>query len=311
MLQDVPLPEPREGQVRIQTGACGICATDLAMIDGGERTGFPAILGHEWAGAVDAAGPGVDGTLVGARCVADNFLSVGGEVGFEHPGGYGEYLITEADKLFLLPVDYPLAYATLIEPLAVTLRAVRRLRLVDCGSALILGDGPIGLLVLMLLRRFGLERIALVGGRHGRLAAAAELGACATVNYHEAGDGLVEAVRATSPGAPQIVVETSGSPEAIEAGIALVAGRGQIVVVGDYGSSCARFRWNDLLQREFRLTGSNSGSGAWPEAVRLATEGELPLSRLVTHRLPAERFAEGMALARGSRDDAIKVVLEW
>ena len=115
-----------------------------------------------------------------------------------------------------------------------------------------------------------------------------------------------------SSGAPfPHVVETSGSSEAIEAGIELVAPRGRIVVVGDYGLSRARFRWNDMLQREFELTGSNSGTGAWPEAVHLATEGDLPLSRLVTHRLPAERFAEGMALARSRRGDVIKVVLEW
>ena len=310
-LKDLPLPRPKAGQVRIRTGACSICATDLAMIGGWERTGFPAVPGHEWAGTVDDVGPGVDTALVGMRCVGDNMLSVGGEVGFEHPGGYGEYLITEADNLFNLPGDYPLAQATLIEPLAVALRAVRRLRLEDRSSALVLGDGPIGLLVLMLLRRAGVERIVLVGGRPGRLAVAADLGATATVNYHEAAGGLAEAVRAVSHDSFPYVVETSGSWEAIELGIELVAPRGRVVVVGDYGERRARFHWNEMLQREFELTGSNSGSGAWAEAVRLAVAGEIPLARLVTHRFPAERFAEGLALARSRRGDVIKVVLEW
>ena len=310
-LLDVSLPEPGDGQVRIKTGACGICATDLAMIDGGKRTGFPTILGHEWAGIVDGVGTHVDSTLVGLRCVADNMLSVGGEVGFEHPGGYGEFLITEADRLLELPYDYPFAHAALIEPLAVGIRAVRRLRLEGSNGALILGDGPIGLLVLMVLHRAGLERIVLVGGRPGRLIAGAELGASATLNYHEAGDGLVEAVRQVLPGAPATVVEASGSPEAIRAAIALVAARGQIAIVGDYGRSRANFRWSEMLQREFELVGSSSGSGAWEEALSLATEGELALSRLVSHRLPADRFAEGIALARSGRDIAIKVVLEW
>ena len=70
------------------------------VIDSGARTGFPTILGHEWAGTVAAAGTNVDTALVGMRCAADNMLSVGGEVGFEHPGGYGEYFVTEADNLF-------------------------------------------------------------------------------------------------------------------------------------------------------------------------------------------------------------------
>jgi threonine dehydrogenase-like Zn-dependent dehydrogenase len=310
-LHDWPLPSPGAAQVRISTRACGICATDLSMIDGWERTGFPAIPGHEWAGVIDAVGTGVDAALVGRPCVADNMLSVGGEVGFEHPGGYGEYFITEAPNLYLLPQDFPLPVATLIEPLAVAIRAFRRLHLEDRSSALILGDGPIGLLVLMLLQRAGVEHIVSVGGRTGRLATASSLGAETTVNYHEVGSRLAAAVRDLSGGAFPHVVETSGSWEALEACLELVASRGQVVIVGDYGAARADFLWLDLLHREFELIGSNSGTGAWPEAVRLATAGDLPLAQLVTHRFPAERFAEPMALVRSRQGDVIKVVLEW
>ena len=69
-MRELPLPEPLRGEARIRTGACGICATDLVMIDGWERTGFPSIPGHEWSGTVDAVGPGVDEELLGRRCVA-------------------------------------------------------------------------------------------------------------------------------------------------------------------------------------------------------------------------------------------------
>ena len=72
--QDCPMPEPGPGQVRIRTAACGVCATDLAMIAGWQRTGFPAIPGHEWSGMVDAVGPGVDCALLGKPCVAENVL---------------------------------------------------------------------------------------------------------------------------------------------------------------------------------------------------------------------------------------------
>ena len=88
--QDISLPQPAGGQVRVRTAACGICATDLQMIAGWTRTGFPSISGHEWAGIVDAVGAGVDAGLIGQHCVAENVLADGGEVGFEHPGGYAE-----------------------------------------------------------------------------------------------------------------------------------------------------------------------------------------------------------------------------
>ena len=82
-------------------------------------------------------------------------------------------------------------------------------------------------------------------------------------------------------------------------------------MVGDYGAWHASFRWNHVLHREIELIGSCASAGAWPEAVRLAVEERLPLERLVTHRLPAERFQEGVELTRSRRGDVVKVVLEW
>jgi threonine dehydrogenase-like Zn-dependent dehydrogenase len=66
-----------------------------------------------------------------------------------------------------------------------------------------------------------------------------------------------------------------------------------------------------LLHSELELIGSNASAGAWPEAVRLATEGHLLLQRLITHTLPAARFAEGIELVKGRKPDVIKVVMEW
>ena len=309
--QDWPLPQPGAGQVRIRTGACAICATDLQMIAGWQRTGFPAIPGHEWSGTVDAAGVGMDPGLVGRRCVAENVLSDGGEVGFEHPGGYAAYLLTEARNVQVLPPDFPLAAAALVEPLAVTVRGMRRMRLEDKRRALVFGDGPIGLLILMLLRRAGVEDVLLVGGRPQRLALAQELGAGRVLNYHEAGGDLAAAVRRAGGGPFSNVVEASGSAAAIQACLDVVTRCGRILVLGDYAGAQAGFAWNRLLLQEIELIGSNASAGAWPEAVRIATEGQLPLARLVTHRLPAARFAEGVELMRGHHAGVIKVILEW
>ena len=77
------------------------------------------------------------------------------------------------------------------------------------------------------------------------------------------------------------------------------------------GGARADFLWNDLLHRQLELIGSNASAGAWPEAVRLAGAEALPIGRLVTHVLPAERFAEAFRLVRSREADAIKVVLTW
>lgn len=309
--QELPLPAPGPGQVCIRTAACAICATDLEMIKGWSRTACPAIPGHEWSGWVDATGAGVEPGLRGAYCVAGNVWADGGEVGFEHPGGYAEYFLTEAQNVHPLPADLPAATATLIEPLAVGVRALRRLRVQGKTAALVCGDGPIGLLLLLLLRQAGVNTVVLAGGREERLRLAREFGAVATVNSLAAGDAAADAIRRILPRPCPLLLEASGSPQALET-LLNVAPRGsRLLVLGDYGQARAAFPWNHLLHRELELIGSNASAGAWPEAVRLAPCLQDPLARLVTHRLPAARFAEGMALLQRRDESVVKVVLEW
>jgi threonine dehydrogenase-like Zn-dependent dehydrogenase len=280
------------------------------MIAGWKRTGFPAIPGHEWSGIVDALGTGVDPKWLAQPCVADNVLSDGGEVGFEHSGGYGQYLLTEARNLYSLPPDFPLPTAALIEPLAVCVRALSRLHPQNLDSALVLGDGVIGLLMLLLLKAKGMRHIALVGGRPGRLAMARQLGATDILNYHDAGNDLPKAIRRL-PGAPfPNIAEASGSSAAMHASLEVASKGGRIVVIGDYGPGCAAFPWNRILHNELEIIGSNASAGAWPEAVRLATTRAVPLDLLVSQCLPAASYAQALDLARRSRD-IVKVVLTW
>jgi threonine dehydrogenase-like Zn-dependent dehydrogenase len=308
---EMPLPEPRAGEVRVRTGACAICATDLAMIAGWKRTPFGAVPGHEWAGTVDAVGPGVDITLVGKRCVADNVWSTGGEVGFEHPGGYAGFFVTQATNVRTLPDAFDLVTATLIEPLAVCVRGLSRLAEVS-SPLVVFGDGPIGLLTLMLLADRRLSGVTLVGGRDRRLALATEFGASVTLNYHAARGDLAAAVRRScDASAFRCLIEASGSAAAMEAAMDLAGPDARVLVLGDYGAGRASFDWNTLLHKELRLIGSNASAGAWDEAVNLAVSGRLPLGSLVSHVIPAERFSEGVNLMRGRSDDVLKVVMRW
>ena len=303
-MREIPVPHAGTGEVRIRVAACGICATDLQMIRGWERTGFPSIPGHEWAGIVDEVGPGVSGAFLEAHVVGENVLSSGGEVGFEYPGGYAEYLVTEASKLQVLPDDYSLTTATLIEPLAVCVRGLRRLRCDAQGPYLISGDGPIGLIFLMLLISQGHE-VVLVGERESRLKLARELGAKQVVNFQETDMFSVEGLRFSS------IIEASGSVHALEASLELASFGARVLIVGDYGNGMARFEWNKILHSELELIGSNASAGAWPEAVRIALEGVIPLERIITHTLPADEFAQGISMLEDRSSNAVKIVLTW
>ena len=305
-LLDWPLPEPGPGMLRVKTAFCGICATDLEMIAGWPRTGFPSIPGHEWSGIIDAVGAGVDGSLVGCRCVAENILSTGGEVGFEVPGGYGEFLLAETANVYPLPPDFPLYLGALVEPLAVCLRAVDRLRIADFRKALVIGDGPIGLLILLLLQRAGVAEVAVVGGRPYRLALAQQLGAAPVLDYRD-----TDAIQGLSKVDYPNIIEASGSDQAMQTAFALAPHGGHVLVMGDYGPATAGFRWNDLLHREIELIGSNASAGAWQPAVRLAVSGELPLQRIATHRIPIQNYPAAFNLALDADAPALRVLLDW
>jgi threonine dehydrogenase-like Zn-dependent dehydrogenase len=303
-LRQLPLPQPEEGQVRIRTLACGICATDLEMIAGWERTGFPSIPGHEWCGVVDAAGPGVDSSLVGTQCVGDNVLADGGEVGFEHPGGYAQFFLTQAVNLRVLPSGTAPAAATLIEPLAVCLRALRRLRPLGSRRTLVVGDGAIGQLMGVLLQDEG-TAVDMVGGVPERLSLAEELGTGDTWDYRRT-DFLAQTTRAYP-----VVVEASGSPAGLTTAIAAAANEGSIAILGDYAEATAGFLWNDLLHRELAIFGSNAGTGSWDEAVSCFAKLQHKLERVVTHVVPFADYPQALRLVRERNDGALRVVLSW
>lgn len=305
-------PDPGEGEVRIRSAACGVCATDLEVIRGNILLDLPAILGHEWSGTVDATGSGVDERLLGAHCVAENVLSRGGEVGFKHPGAHGEYFLTDTEKVHVLPEDFPFDVASIIEPLAVCIRGLRRLDVKDRECALILGDGPIGLITLMLLKHRGIENLFVVGGKAKRLELARKLGACATLNFETLrSEQYAESINREfgRSGFPN-VIETSGSSLAAGASIDLASLGGNILILGAEHGGKANFEWLRIILREIRLVGSVASEGAWEESVQLATSRAIPLHHIISHRIPISDFTTAFETAR-KVEDAVKVIMLW
>ena len=151
--------------------------------------------------------------------------------------------------------------------------------------------------------------MTVVGGRDIRLALAESIGASRTINYHKAGDFAAGVRQAAGRSSWPLIVESSGSAAALESTLALGDKEARILVLGDYGQVRSGFPWNTLLHRELHLIGSNTGSGAWREAVRIA--GSLPLAPLITHRLPATEFTAALNIVRDRASGSVKVVMEW
>jgi NADPH2:quinone reductase len=297
-LRELPVPEPEAGEIRIRTTACGIGTRDLALIAGWPRDGAPWIYGREWAGRVDAVGPDIPAAFTGRPCAGENLLPGGREVGVDAPGGFAECFLTLAENLHTLPGDFPAGSAAQIEPLAVGVRGMRELKIEDRSTALVVGDGPMGLLMVSLLRDIAVRRIVLLGGRAWRLDMGRRVGAMHVFDYHAGGLAGGEVF--------PTVIEASGTPAGLQAAMAAAADGGRVLVIGNRPGVRA-----GSAPRAVTVLVSTGSVNAWTEAVRLAVEGGLFLNALVSHRLPPDRFQEAVDLARGRGPGIIKVMIEW
>lgn len=328
-LEEVPKPAPGPGEALVRTACCAICATDLEMIAGWDRTPYPTTPGHEWSGVVEAVGAGVARDTIGRPCVGENVIPCGAcgpcrrsrpevcrhsrEVGFELPGGYGEYFVTRAANLRFLKRGTPLTTATLAEPTAVILHGLARLhgKLPAAGPTLIMGDGPIGLLLALALRDQGAEDLTLVGGRQRKLDLAAEFGATGTWSYKMPQAELIANLKASAPEGYSLCAEASGSPNAFALLTALTAKDGEILGLGDYGARCADLPLTVAVQQELRFVFSNSGAGAWDASVAFLARRHEDMGRMITHLFRPEEFDAALETVQHKRDECIKAVFRW
>jgi threonine dehydrogenase-like Zn-dependent dehydrogenase len=338
-LVEMPKPIPAPGQVRIRTAHCGICATDISIIHGSDRVAFPFVPGHEWSGRVDAAGRSGDEYLVGTRCVGSNILSDGLEVGFEYPGGYGEYFLTDASNVHVLPDSLDLLTSILIEPLAVCVRGFHRLKPEPDSPILIFGDGPIGLLMITLLRAYGYNSIVIIGGRSHRLAAARSLGANLTLSYHDShtknlADYITQEITSHENPAGKdtptarnadsrivknrksfpAIIEATGTPEAIRALWPLSGHDSRVLLMGDYQNVTEPVEWQMMLHKEISLIPSNASEGGWHEAIRVAEDMKDLIHPIISHLYDAqseETVQAGLFATRSATHGLIKAAFVW
>jgi L-iditol 2-dehydrogenase len=315
-----PRPAAGTGELLLRVRGCGLCGSDIAKIVAPQTRG-PAVLGHEVVGDVVEAGAGVTGFGVGDRVVAAHHVPCGEchycRRGSESmcrafkasnldPGGFAEYVRVPPANVqhatFRIPDHLTDEEASFVEPLACCVRAVDRARIEPGDTVVVVGLGSIGCLFVQLVRRAG---VTVVGADPltGRTALARELGA------HAAGDAgaAAEAARALSEGrgADHIVV-TGGGADVLPWAADLVREGGTLHVFAGGPGESLPLALGTLYHRELTLTSTYSSSPATlVRAFWLLTAGKVEVDRLITHRLPLERLAEGVDLMR--RREALKV----
>src|SRR3984957_21328667 len=292
-VDEVPRPEPGPGEVLIEIAACGICGSDLHMVL--ERYARPgAILGHEWSGIV-AEAPKDSGWSAGDRVVGNAAPGCGvcrpcrrgrpsvclrrASADFTgYRGAFCQYKIAAADGLIRIPDTLATRPAALAEPTAVAPHALRLADVRSDDRVLVTGAGPVGLLIIAVLRAQGIHDITVSEPSAVRQKQALEVGAAQVVS-----PDALEAPPMTLPVKEPFAVafECSGHASAAEAAFGQLDYAGTLVIVGT-GFDPPRFNQNRMIIFELEVIGAyNYNDEGFAPAVELLGSGTLPLQSLI------------------------------
>jgi len=318
-----PVP-PGPGEVQIAVAYTGICGTDLHILHGAmdRRVAVPQVIGHEMAGRIAAVGDGVAGHPIGqpvtvmplAWCGDCPACRAGHRhichrlrfVGIDSPGSMQQRWTVPAGLVVPLPPDLPLARGALVEPTAVAVHDVRRAGLAAGEAAVVLGGGPVGMLIALVARSRDAQ-VAVVEPDPLRRKVAVDLGLMAV---DPGGPDLVAWTDEWTGGAGAAVVfEVSGTAAAITTATQLLAVRGRLVVVGIHSEPRAvdlhRFFWRELTMIGARVYDRDD----YDTAIDLIHSGLLPVDALISHIEPLNRAADAFA-ALERRGATMKILLD-
>lgn len=320
-IEEVPTPEPGDGELLVKVIACGICGSDIVEWYRGPRA--PLVPGHELGAEVVEVGKGVTGFKPGDRicvppkvpcmrcrhCLEGRF-PVCSEVPERLPGAFTEYVLVPASfvehHVYRLPEGMSYDQGTFIEPLACVVRAQRLAGIKEGQTVLVLGCGMSGLLQIELAKRKGCAVIA-TDVSTARLERAARLGADATV---DATGNVEESLLAAAGRKADVVMVCTSALPAIEQAWECVDTGGVVVffTVPDPGKQVT-LPINDFWRREIRvITSYYCGPPDIAEAIDLIREGTVAVDALITHRLPLDDIAEGFRLVVDG-GESLKVII--
>lgn len=316
-IETVPDPSPAAGEVVVASQSCGICGTDLHILDGEfAPTPYPIVPGHEFAGSVVAVGAGISDLAEGDRvavdpslfCGACQYCAVGrgnlcerwGAIGVTRDGAAAEFVVAPVQNCHRLPDDMPFGHAALIEPLSCAVHGFDLLPRRQGEHYLIYGAGTMGLLMAQLARFAGAGSISMIDVKPDRLAFAQTL-----VADHVA----TSADDLDRPGGWEVVIDCTGVVAAIEDGLTRVRRGGTFeqfgVAAADATATFSPFKvYND----EITIVGSMAVLHSYGRAVDLMTKGIVDAGAMITHSVPIEEYAHAVELFRSGTGRKIQVV---
>ncbi len=334
-LEEVPVPVPKPHEALVRVESVGVCGSDMHyFLDG--RIGSqvltrPVILGHEYAGIVEAVGAESNPALVGKRvavepgipCLQCEWCRRGRYnlcTGMFFPGGPGcdgalcEYMTVRADFCFPVPDGMSAPVAALIEPVAVAVHAVELARLAPNETAAVIGLGPIGLLTAQVARLSGAGMLCGADLHPYRLEAGGRYGVDAPLLVQAGREGADEAVQrineATGGRGVDVAFDCSNGPEGLGMACRVARPGGRCVLTGISGGDWDPLPVSVARRRELTLQWCRRFCHNFPASIALVAGGRVDAAGLLTHSFSLEQAQEAFELVSGYADNVLKASID-
>jgi 2-desacetyl-2-hydroxyethyl bacteriochlorophyllide A dehydrogenase len=313
--QEVPAPEPHAGEVLVKVMASGICGTDIHIFRGEYLGSYPVIPGHEFAGVIEKVGAAVTRFKVGGRVAIEpniacdncinclnnrhNFCLNWQAVGVTRPGGMAQY-VTAPEKAVFDIGHLPFEQGAFMEPLSCVLHGLERLDLDVAARVAILGAGPIGCLLLQVIRSQGAAQVTVVDKNVARTDFARELGA----------DVTLTSLDDLSRDAFDAVVDATGVTAVMSRTLEFVRHGGKILLFGvpPSGQSMTVDAFS-IFRKGLTILSSFTSLRNSYQALGLLKSGRVAVEGLISHRLPLEGLERGIESLEGGLDGVKKVMI--
>jgi L-iditol 2-dehydrogenase len=319
-LDDLPMPEPKQGEVLLRVKACGICGSDIPRVFTKGTYHYPTVPGHEFSGEVVGVGEGVDPQLIGkgaavfplipcrdcASCEIGQFAQCEhySYMGSRCDGAFAEYICSPVWNLLLMPEGLSYEEAAMVEPAAVAVHALRQAG-IDIGDrVLIYGAGPIGSMLASWARAWGAGKVLLVDIDEEKLEFARLLGFTDVFNA-SSGDVLQWVKEVTGRGA-DVTIEGAGSSVSFEQCMHSTRVFGKVVLMGNPAGEMklSQKAYWEILRKQLTVIGTWNSYYAdfpkneWKLVLEAMVAGQLDVKPLITHRIPIEAIYEKLIMMR-------------
>jgi L-iditol 2-dehydrogenase len=327
---DVRDPEIGPNDVVVRVSACGICGSDVHGIDGSSgRRMPPVIMGHEAAGVIAETGNRVRDWQPGQRVTFDSTIYCG-ECGYcqqglvnlcdhrrvlgvscddyRQDGAFAEYVAVPSRILYPLPDGVSFVQGATVEPLSIAVHAVSLVRTAPDSTAVVIGCGVIGLLIIQVLRALGSPRVIAVDIDPYRLQKAVDMGAEASLRS-DRDDVASKIASMTSGRGADRVFEAVGVNATVSLATDLARKGGTVVLVGNI-TPVVDLALQKVVTRQLTVNGSAASCGEYPAAIGLIADGKVKVDGIVSAVAPLREGPEWFARLRRGGGPLLKVVLE-